>query len=177
MIDRRYLVRTLDDKVFKMLFRTLKEVNYSYITGQTTDTGNLIKERCLKIRKEYSNEGYFENIKYWPRDLGMGEDVRLLFLARVANISYNILKNAFKEKFICENELELLGAMRANGFSDILCGVKESIEYLVNHDNKTSLRDFHEIKDALELDLNMNFTSPLDVREKLEKLEKLTLIN
>jgi len=169
MIDKRYLIRNLDDKIFKMLFRTLKEVNYSYITSPNTDTGNLIKEKCFKIRKEYSNETYFENIKYWPRDLGMLEEVRLLFLSRVANMSYNILKELESD--------HLLGVMRVNGFSNIFYGIKESIDYLAQHGNETILRDLHEIKDALELDLRMNFSSSIDVKEKIKKLENLTIIN
>lgn len=169
MIDKRYLIKVLDDKIFKMLFRTLKEVNYSYITSPKTDNGNLIKEMCFKIRKEHIHENYFENIKYWPNDLGMGEEVKLLFLARVANMSYNILKEVEKDY--------LLAIMIANGFGNIFCGIKESINYLVQHDNETTLRDLHEIKDALELDLRMNFLNSLDAREAIEKLENLTIIN
>ena len=102
------LKKAIDDIVFKLLYRTIKELDTTKRRGFKE-----IKETCLRIRGLWQQEGYFENIGFWPRDLNLNADARILFLSRVINssIKFLIVSCGSKEKvinFIRKNKLNLL---------------------------------------------------------------------
>jgi len=102
------LKEAIDKIIFRLLYRTIKEVD-----TKKRRSFKEMKETCLRIRGLWQQEGYFENIGFWPRDLNLNADARILFLSRVINssIKFLIVSCGSKEKvinFIRKNRLNLL---------------------------------------------------------------------
>ena len=81
--------------VFPILLRTMKETgsktyfrHNKFIRLKDKDFIEKVIKICLDSRRSHSNEDYFTNMSYWPKDLFLnriGHTFQLLFFSRIVN--------------------------------------------------------------------------------------------
>lgn len=123
-----------DEIIFPLFFRTLKEISFPLFH---TFSINSIIEKCIWSRIEHSNEPYFVNISYWPKDTGLakGTNFGLLFYSRIINL--------YLGKIPKDNMVGML--------DNISSGMVENMKsYIIWSDFKYSKSQWQEILMALE---------------------------
>ena len=114
----------IDDLVDVILKRTLKELRC--LPNRDEKALNTLKgavKLCHDSRIRHSNENYYENISYWPGDMGFNDNTRfgILFMARVIT---NVM-SIDKKHSINANSFRLL-----NRFNECLCSM---LNRVLNH--------------------------------------------
>ena len=130
-----------DNELFAIIIRSYKEINYSEFKSMFCNIEEFAK-KCLKIRKKWSHEGFYENMTYWFTDLNLNKEVAILSMARIINSANDIkhtdlLQNRFlthvksyfsqqalSSKFVMQYYGEIKSAIA-------LCDVKLRHDYLI----------------------------------------------
>ena len=82
----------IDNLVFVILKRTMKELRVKpHFSDRSYNTLRGAVKLCSISRKNHPSENYYENIAYWPGDIGLNGDIfkrfTVLFFARIiANV-------------------------------------------------------------------------------------------
>ena len=86
MIEKSDTRQYIDNLVFVILKRTMTELRIKpRVNNKKYDTLKGAVKLCSDSRKHHINENYYENISYWPGDMGISfhEYFVLLFFARI----------------------------------------------------------------------------------------------
>ena len=146
----------VDDLVDVILKRTLKELRR--LPNRDEKELNTLKgavKLCHDSRKRHRNENYYENISYWPGDMGITDNTcfGILFMARVIT---NVMP-IDKKHSININSFRLL-----NRFNECLCSMlhrvargdyNDEMWFLIKYGEELgyALMTCHDIADKIAL--------------------------
>jgi hypothetical protein len=109
----------IDNLVFVVLKRTMKELRVKpHLSNRLYNTLKGAVKLCSDSRKNHPSENYYENIAYWPGDMGVDGDINkrfmILFFARIIS---NIMSTD-KTKRVNNSSMRIV-----NLFNEKLCNM------------------------------------------------------
>ena len=124
----------IDNLVFVILKRTMKELRVKpHLSNRLYNTLRGAVTLCSESRRKHPNENYYENIAFWPGDMGVdgnrNKRFMILFFARIIS---NIMSTD-KTKRVNSSSMRIVNNFNEK-LSNLLYGVLHNIDFEYDED-------------------------------------------